>query len=100
MDHIRQGILQEELALTRHAVQEALAEQIRVVEIREAILNGKILEDYPDHRRGPCCLIYGKTNVGRDLHIVATKEKLPVRVITVYEPKLPWWMTPEERGQR
>ena len=50
IDHIRQGILQEELALTRHAVQEALAEQIRVVEIREAILNGKILEDSPDHR--------------------------------------------------
>ncbi len=72
---IQRDVHYGKLALTLHGAQEALAEQITTTEIREAILNGSILEDYPEHRRGPCCLIHGKTESGRDLHLVVTKER-------------------------
>ncbi|MCH8205865.1 MAG: DUF4258 domain-containing protein [Chloroflexi bacterium] len=86
--------------MTRHGTQEALAEGITVTEIREAIARGTILEDYPEHQRGPCCLIYGKTALGRDLHLVVTTGRTPVILITVYEPGPPRWVGPETRGQR
>ena len=97
-DHIRQSVLRGPLFFTRHGHEEALEEDISVTEIREALINGMILEDYPEHRRGPCCLMYGKTSRGRDLHVVVTKGTTPVIVITVYEPKAPYWVTPQERG--
>ena len=88
------------MLLTRHGLEEALAEEISVDDIREAVVNGMILEDYPEHQRGPCCLMYGRTMNGRNLHVVVTKDTTPVVVITVYEPKPPSWMTPSERGGR
>ena len=95
---IRQKVVRSGLFVTAHADEEAAEENISLHEIRESLLNGVIVEDYADHRRGPCCLIYGRTSRGRHLHVVVTKEKEPVRIITVYEPKLPYWKTPTERG--
>ena len=97
---IRQAVLQRHLLLPRHGYEEALAEDIAVDEIREAIVDGMILEDYPEHQRGPCCLLYGRTGAGRDLHVVVTTGVSPVVVITVYEPRPPYWTTPQERGRR
>jgi len=98
LDFIRRTIIDQGLLMTRHGVQEGTAENVSVLEIQEAILNGEILEDYWDDRRGPCCLIYGRALSGRDLHVVVTSDKVPVRVITVYEPRLPHWRSPRERG--
>jgi hypothetical protein len=43
--------------------------RIRVQEIREAIANGQIIEDYPDDKYGPSCLILGFTTAQRPIHI-------------------------------
>ena len=59
---IRQLVLQGEMAFTDHAINEALDELISPDEIKEAILEGTIVEDYPLHNRGPCCLVYGATS--------------------------------------
>jgi Domain of unknown function (DUF4258) len=55
---------------------------------------------YPDHRRGACCLLCGYTDSGRPLHLVCTTLQSPVILITVYEPKLPKWETPTQRGRK
>ena len=99
-EQIREWARQDRVIFTRHAAEEALAEQISESETVEALSNGMILEDYPDEQRGPCCLMNGSTSSERDLHIVVTKGKSPVRVITVYEPRPPHWINPRERGQR
>lgn len=44
VSRIKRDVLREELALTRHAVREALEEEISTGEIREAILSGSIEE--------------------------------------------------------
>jgi len=72
-------------------------EDFSLHDIHEAINAGEIIEDYPDHKRGPCCLIYANLSNGRNLHLVITTEKIPTRVITVYEPKQPYWLTPKQR---
>jgi hypothetical protein len=85
--------------MTLHATQEAYAEQISADEIRQALMNGQILENYPEHRRGPCCLIYGDTDAGRPIHVVCTSYRRPVLIITVYEPRPPRWITPTQRSK-
>lgn len=94
---IGEAVKRYRFMMTAHADEEAREEDISLQEIREAITNGEIIEDYPAHRRGPCCLIYARVSSGRDLHLVITTEKIPPRIITVYEPKPPQWVTPRER---
>jgi hypothetical protein len=36
-----------------------------VQEIREMIADGQVIEDYPDDKYGPSCLIFGFTLKGR-----------------------------------
>ena len=59
-------------------------------EVEEAIINGELIEEYPDDKYSPSCLIYGKTKSGKDLHVQVS---LPpkVVVITVYEPDPSEW---------
>ena len=84
--------------VTRHAHEEMVAEDISLGEVLEAIATGVVLEDYPAHRRGPCCLLSGETRAGRPLHIVCTTELPAVVLVTIYEPKPPKWETPRRRG--
>lgn len=98
LEAIHEAVSQYGLMMTAHADEEAREENISLQNIHEVITNGEIIEDYPAHRRGPCCLIYARISSGRDLHLVITTEKIPPRVITVYEPKPPYWLTP--RGRR
>ena len=58
------------------------------------------LEHYPEHRRGPCCLVCGYTVEKRPLHVVCTTEQPLLILITAYEPKPPKWETPTLRGRR
>ena len=58
--------------VTQHAQQEMVEEEISLDEVQSALQRGEILEPYPEHRRGACCLVSGQTDKGRPLHIVCT----------------------------
>jgi hypothetical protein len=75
---------------TIHAAQQRIARAIRRNEIESAIMRGEIIEDYPEHRYGPCCLVFGITDNGKALHIVCSLREI-VDVITVYEPDPAEW---------
>jgi len=83
--------------LTRHAREEMAAEAIAEEELLHALASGHVLEDYPTHHRGACCLICGFAISGRPLHLVCTTSLPRLRIITVYESQLPWWVTPTQR---
>jgi hypothetical protein len=72
-------------------------EDIRLEEILVALRRGEILEYYPEHRRGACCLVSAQTDEGRPLHIVCTTAQPLLILITAYEPKAPKWVTPGKR---
>lgn len=96
---IRVKVQEGDLRLTQHAHQEMVEEDIALAEVLEAMATGRILEDYPQHRRGPCCLIWGETVQGRPLHVVCTTDLPSVVIITAYEPRPPKWVTPFQRGE-
>lgn len=85
------------LRLTQHAQQEMVEENIVLQEVLDAVAMSRVLERYPEHRRGPCCLLNGMTQAGRPLHVVCTTARPTLILITVYEPKPPKWVTPTQR---
>ncbi|PIZ16757.1 hypothetical protein COY52_06225 [Candidatus Desantisbacteria bacterium CG_4_10_14_0_8_um_filter_48_22] len=85
------------LKLSSHAKSEMLNEEygfIREEEIKEAILNGEIIEEYPEDRPYSSCLILGFTEKKRPLHIACAPvpgEDLLI-VITIYQPSPSLWI--------
>ncbi|MBN1483927.1 MAG: DUF4258 domain-containing protein [Chloroflexia bacterium] len=95
---LKHAVAERQVKISLHAVQEALAEEITRGEIESAMRDAQFLEDYPDWWLGPSCLILGRTERGRSLHLVVSYSGLPVTIITVYEPRPPKWITPIVRG--
>lgn len=100
LQHIRALAAVDMLRVSQHAHQEMLEEDIVLEEVLQAIAEGQIIENYPDHRRGACCLLYGRTGQERPLHIVCTTDRAMLFIITVYVPQPPKWVTPTERSPR
>lgn len=95
---LREQAAEDRVRLTLHAHQELAEEGISYNAMREALLDCHVLENYPSHQRGPCCLVCGQAADGRPLHLVCTTGLGVIVVITVYEPKPPKWATPFQRG--
>lgn len=98
LDLLKEAVREQQLKISIHATEEALAENISRAEIETVLARALLLEAYPDWWLGPCCLVYGQTDTGRDLHLVVSYSGLPVTIITVYEPRPPKWVTPTKRG--
>jgi hypothetical protein len=81
-----------------HSVKRMIKRKITRYEMESAILAGEIIEEYPDDKYSPSCLIYGKTENGRDLHIQLSYPPSVV-VITVYEPDPEEWLDFRTRRQ-
>ncbi|MGI8856247.1 MAG: DUF4258 domain-containing protein [Thermomicrobiales bacterium] len=88
----------ENVRITQHAQQEMAEEDITLDDVLESIKSGWVIENYPDHKRGSCCLFSGRSRLGRALHIVCTSRGSTLILVTAYEPKAPKWITPTERG--
>ena len=91
IDSIKDTILKGEYRYSEHVIKRMIKRFIERFEVEEAIITGEIIEEYPDDKYSPSCLIYGKTKSGRDLHVQVS---LPpkVVVITTYEPEPSEWI--------
>ena len=93
IEDIRAKFVRDEFEFSRHAVDQSILRDIRVVEVREAVQSGEIIEDYPDDKYGPSCLIFGLTQSKRPVHVQCSYPSRPVlMVITLYEPNLAKWI--------
>jgi hypothetical protein len=92
IEDIQDKIANNQFELSKHAVDQSISRQIRLQEIRKAIFNGQIIEDYPDDKYAPSCLICGLTKAGKTIHIQTSYPSRPlVKIITVYEPDPQKW---------
>jgi hypothetical protein len=92
IEAIREKIQSENFELSVHALTRSIQRGILLEEICESILDGEIIETYPDDRYGPSCLIMGFTTLGRPIHSQCSYPVRPLlKVITVYEPSIEKW---------
>ena len=94
---IRAKVWANEYVYTHHAHIERTLDNLTFAQIEEALLNGEILEQYPDTGRGESCLIVGFAKE-QPIHIVCGWRGEKVAVITVYIPRPPRFVDPWTRG--
>jgi hypothetical protein len=95
---IRAKFAANRFELSKHAVDRSIIRQISVQELRAAVSTAEVIEDYPDDKYGPSCLIFGRTEAGRPIHIQVSYPSRPVvKVITLYEPDPARWIDFKQR---
>jgi len=93
IDEIRAKFFREAFEFSKHSTDQTILRRIFINEIREAIAVGEVIEDYPDDKYGPSCLILGFTNARRPLHIQCSHaSRSLIKVITLYEPDPGEWL--------
>lgn len=93
IDLIRIKFQTNQFEFSKHAVDQTILRYISVQEIREAVSNCEIIEDYRDDKYGPSCLLLGFTGKQRPLHIQCSYPSRPIlKIITVYEPEKEHWI--------
>ena len=93
LEEIRGKIQKRQYEFSKHAVDQSIIRDIAVTELEQAVSNrSEVIEDYPNDKYGPSCLILGFTKAGRPLHIQCSYPSRPlIKIITVYEPDPHLW---------
>jgi len=97
LEEIKARVRTNQYAYSFHAEIERKAEGLTFTQVEEALLNGEILEEYPDTRRGESCLIVGFAG-DTPIHIVCGWRGERVALITVYVPRPSKFIDPWTRG--
>jgi len=93
IEAIRGKVSQGKFAFTQHAVDQSILRRISLEEFRQNVASDEVIENYPNDRYGPSCLVLGYTESGRPLHIHCSHGTRDlIRVITVYEPDPTRWL--------
>ena len=93
LDEIQAKMERRQYEFSKHAVDQSIIRDISVAEVEEAVLGrSEIIEDYPDDKYGPSCLILGFTKAGRPLHLqYSYSSRKIIKIITLYEPNPNFW---------
>lgn len=93
IDQLRAKIQADQFEFSQHAVDNSILRHITLQEVREAFTQGEIIEDYPDDKYGPSCLVLGYTLSSRPLHIQCSHPSRPLlKIITLYQPDPDKWI--------
>jgi hypothetical protein len=94
LNGIREKISRRQYEFSKHAVDQIIIREISVAEMEEALLGRcELIEDYPQDKYGPSCLIFGFTKSGRSLHVQSSYPARPlIKIITLYEPNPDLWI--------
>ena len=95
IDAIRSG----RIRITDHADEEAQSDSLRFDQIVSSVFRGDIIEQYPDDKPYPSCLIYGQTYDRDPVHTVwgYNPESNWAVLITVYRPDPARWIDFQKR---
>ena len=86
LNKLREYYRQEKVIITIHAQERLRQRGIKAKDVRNCVMTGEIIEQYPDDFPFPSCLIFEKTINGKILHVVASDEGTGSRIITAYFP--------------
>jgi hypothetical protein len=102
IEDIKEAIRNNQIKITDHADEEAEADDLTFDEIYFFMLDGEIIEQYPDDKPYPSCLINGQTFSGDAVHSVwaFNKNSLWAVLITVYRPDPDRWINYRTRKER
>jgi hypothetical protein len=94
IQEIRAKIKQRDYEYSKHAFDQSILRDISVLELEDAVAGkSEVIEEYPDDKYGPSCLILGYTKAGRPLHVQCSYPSRPlIKIITLYQPDPELWI--------
>jgi hypothetical protein len=94
---IKELVRKDQYLYSLHAEIERKVDELTFSQVEEALLNGKILEQYADSGRGESCLVVGLAGE-IPVHAVCGWRGEKMVLITVYIPGPPKFVDPWTRG--
>lgn len=91
IDTLKKYYKDDKVIISDHASIRFRQRSIKAKDIRCAVNNGEIIEQYPDDFPFPSCLVLGKSITGDHIHIVMSDEGSMSRIITAYKPDPDKW---------
>ncbi|MCM1218147.1 MAG: DUF4258 domain-containing protein [Lachnospiraceae bacterium] len=86
IETLRNYFIQDTILISQHAINRCREREIKQKDIRNCIMTGVIIEQYPDDFPFPSCLIFGYTTDNKTIHVVISDEGESGRIITAYIP--------------
>lgn len=102
MENIINAIRNNRVRITDHADEESVDDGLTYEEIYFSVIHGEIIEDYPNDKPYPSCLVLGKNFSGEPIHSVwaYNQENLWAVLITVYRPSPEQWIDGKKRVKK
>lgn len=88
IEDIQKFCQQSKIKWYKHALERMQERDISRNDVKNCIMHGEIIEDYPDDFPHPSCLIFGYTVEKRVIHVVVSKGEDNIGIITAYIPNL------------
>ncbi|MDE7398483.1 MAG: DUF4258 domain-containing protein [Oscillospiraceae bacterium] len=81
----------DNIIVTKHTAYRFRERGIKLCDVCNTILNGEIIEQYPDDYPYPSCLILGLSVGGKSLHVCVGLGDGKLFIITAYYPATDKW---------
>ena len=76
---------------TNHILERIFRRGIHIDDIENVLVNGEIIEQYPNDYPFPSCLVLGRAKAGKALHVVCGLNGTELWLITAYFPNPDQW---------
>ena len=86
INRLREYTNQHKLFMSQHASNRCELRNITKGDVKNCILTGEIIEQYPGDFPWPSCLIFGYAADNRIIHVVASDSGESSKIITAYVP--------------
>ena len=96
---IKRSCENKSLRWTNHATVRLMQRNISTDDVIHVLVDGEIIEQYPDDYPYPSCLVNGLTLENQRMHVVCGFGNDELWIITAYHPDAEEW-TPDFRSRR
>ena len=86
IERLREYYKSDKIVITNHAKERCRQRGIRQKDIKNCIMSGEVIEQYPDDFPHPSCLIFGYAIDKRVIHVVISDSGEYSKIITAYIP--------------